>query len=56
MNLPAASDITKEELWLIAFNLAIEVDQRRAENAELRAQLAQAQEIYSTRVETEGLG
>ncbi len=48
MNIPAASDTTKEELWLIAFNLAVEVDQCRAENAELRAQLAQAQEIIQS--------
>jgi transposase len=44
MNSPVMPDIPREELWLIACNLAIEVAEVRAENSELRAKLAQANE------------
>ena len=43
MNSPILPDMPKEELWRIAFNLAVEVEQLQIENMDLREQLAQAQ-------------
>jgi transposase len=48
MNIPAMPDITKEELWLIVCNLAIEVEKAWAENSELRIQLAKAHETIQS--------
>jgi len=48
MNIPAMPDITKEELWLIACNLAIEVEKAWEENSELRTQLAKADETIQS--------
>src|SRR5258708_35718234 len=48
MNIPAMPDITKEELWLIACNLAIEVEKAWKENSELRTQLAKADETIQS--------
>jgi transposase len=44
MNSSVMPDISREELWLIACNLAIEIYEVRAENSELRAQLVKANE------------
>jgi transposase len=43
MNRLILPDLLKEELWLIAFNLEVEVEQLRAENKRLHEQLTQAQ-------------
>src|SRR5581483_5827828 len=48
MNSPVMPDIPREELWLIVCKLAIEVDEVRAENSTLRAQLAQANETMQS--------
>src|SRR5437667_12544671 len=48
MNIPAIPDITKEDLWLIACDLAIDVEKAWAENNQLRTQLAKAHETIQS--------
>src|SRR5258708_23658557 len=44
MNIPPVPTASKEELWIIAWKLGVEVEQLRVENGSLRDQLTQAQE------------